>query len=201
MNWTGIGTRGFLTDKVINRQFAFGVEMARNGHSLWTGGAVQSDYNFLDGACSGLLIAPDVKCHQNVVRSVGMERYKKPWDLKHTLHLCEESDLQIAVDYFVENGILPKDFFKKVDPITRALHARNFYQVMESPEKIRSELVVFAAKEDRWGNVEGGTRTAVNLARHNKIPTFNIKRDSEWDLLVKHVTVNKILPQDSLGDL
>lgn len=193
MHWTGIGTRGFLTERVINRQIVFGWEMARAGNELWTGGAKQSDYNFLDGACTGEFLEGAKVSKQHVVRSVGLERYKQPDGLKHILHLCEEDDLKIAVDYFIEHGILPERFFSNTDPITRALHARNFYQVMESPEKVRSELVVYAAKEDRWGNVSGGTRTAVNLARLNNVPCFNIKRTSGWEDLLDHVEKEGIL--------
>ena len=198
MNWTGIGTRGFLPQKTINRQVAFGKAMASQGRELWAGGALQSDVNFLAGALS---FAPHSRINngrQHVVRSVGMERFSRPRGSFPRLHLCEESDLKIAVDYYIENDILPESFFNKVDEITRALHARNFYQVMESVSVAKSELVVYTSLEDRWGNIKGGTRTAVNVARNEGIPNFNIRTDAGWAALVDYVECSGILPKGLL---
>lgn len=197
MHWTGIGTRGFLPQKVINRQVAFARLMASQKHELWTGGALQSDYNFLYGACSHSTTRQN-NARQHVVRSVGMERFTRPRGALPKLHLCEEVDLAVAVEYYLKHGIFKEEFFEKADPITRALHARNFYQVMESATKARSELVVYASKEDRWRNVSGGTRSAVAVARIEGISDFNIRTEEGWANLVAHVENNKIVPKGVL---
>ncbi|QHZ59856.1 DprA-like DNA recombination-mediator protein [Alteromonas phage vB_AmeM_PT11-V22] len=65
---------------------------------------------------------------------------------------------------------------------TKALHARNVYQVLGSDLKTPSKLIIFYAKETQSG-VSGGTRTAVELARKNGIPCINMYLEGYEDVL------------------
>ena len=59
----------------------------------------------------------------------------------------------------------------------QCLHARNVQQIMGSHLNSPTLFVVFYAKEE-LGKVQGGTATAVNLARSLNIPTFNIQNEN-----------------------
>lgn len=59
-------------------------------------------------------------------------------------------------------------------PIARKLHARNCQQVCGEHLDDPVDFVLFWANE-RNGLVEGGTATAVYLARQLEIPTFNLR--------------------------
>lgn len=63
----------------------------------------------------------------------------------------------------------------------RKLHARNCQQVYGLNLDDPVDFVLFWAPEEN-GKVEGGTATAVTLAREMKIPTFNLLDDStrQW---------------------
>lgn len=193
MHWTGIGTRGFLTQEVINRQLFFGKVMAAQRHELWTGGALQSDYNFLKGACDHSSTTSNQQ-RQHVVRPVTMTSWSRPPYARPLVHLCEESDQLAAIEYFITKGIFKERNFLAMDNMAQLLHGRNFYQVMETMYRPRSELVVYAAKEDRWGNIAGGTRSAVTIARVEGIPHFNIRTEKGWKDLINHVESKSIVP-------
>lgn len=64
-------------------------------------------------------------------------------------------------------------FWPRLSPAGKKLHARNVHQVLGKSLDSPSLFVVFYARE-REGQVEGGTATAVNLARSRGIRTFNL---------------------------
>ena len=71
----------------------------------------------------------------------------------------------------------------------KKLHGRNICQVLGRDLETPSSFVLFYAKEDRQGNVKGGTATAVNLARQHGIPTINMLY-SDWE-----ITFDKVLDE------
>lgn len=67
----------------------------------------------------------------------------------------------------------------------RSLHTRNVFQVVGSRLNLKSDaLICWAPPIGK--SIKGGTRTAFELARHLKIPTFNLYDEetrelfSEW---------------------
>jgi len=71
----------------------------------------------------------------------------------------------------------------------RKLHARNCQQICGEALDAPVRFVLFWAPEHH-GCVEGGTATAVSLARERKIPTFNLRDDASralWqEFLARH---------------
>ena len=56
----------------------------------------------------------------------------------------------------------------------RKLHSRNCFQVLGSGFDSPVDFVVCYAKEDKNGNPQGGTGTAIMLAREHSIPVYNL---------------------------
>lgn len=69
----------------------------------------------------------------------------------------------------------------------RKLHSRNCFQVLGADLQSPVDFVVCYAKEDRNGNPQGGTRTAIMLARENNIPVYNLFVVGKIEELRKHV--------------
>lgn len=57
----------------------------------------------------------------------------------------------------------------------KMLHSRNPYQALGKDLATPSEFVIYSAPVDKYGNIKGGTATAVKLAVDNKVPSFNIQ--------------------------
>ena len=77
----------------------------------------------------------------------------------------------------IREGICPHFF--KMKPSIQALFARSVFQITGQRSDIGecdplSEFVVYWAPEDSKGNIDGGTRIAVYLARRLGVPTINI---------------------------
>lgn len=76
--------------------------------------------------------------------------------------------------------------FDRLGRGAQALHTRNVNQVLGkdsgSPEP--SSFVLFYAPETSSGNVKGGTATAVNLAKRNNIPCWNMWSNSSYDQIL-----------------
>lgn len=69
----------------------------------------------------------------------------------------------------------------------RLLHSRNIFQVLGKNLDSPSLFVLYYAKEDRKGNVQGGTRTAVMCAREYGVPTVNMLfdgwKEKTWEII------------------
>ncbi len=69
---------------------------------------------------------------------------------------------------------------------TQAFYARNVFQVL-GKEKVKSDFVVYYAPVDGHGNVLGGTRIAVELARKLGVPTYNLRDNTECMLFLQYL--------------
>lgn len=56
----------------------------------------------------------------------------------------------------------------------KALHTRNVFQVLGQDLQTPSSFLVCYAPVDKGGNPKGGTATAINIAKLNKIPVLNL---------------------------
>lgn len=89
---------------------------------------------------------------------------------------------------YLNNNKFAEEVVKKIHPapskLTSAawkLHMRNVYQILGDRGDTVSSAVFFCADEDSKGNVSGGTRTAIEIARSLNIPTYNIRnQDFNW---------------------
>ncbi|AUM58458.1 DprA-like DNA recombination-mediator protein [Proteus phage phiP4-3] len=68
-------------------------------------------------------------------------------------------------------------FYPKLDSVSKTvkhLQCRNCMQILTPTLENPVDSVIFWAPEDKYGNVSGGTRTAVYLARYLGIKTYNL---------------------------
>jgi hypothetical protein len=176
--WAGLGSRHELTETVRVQQDSIGKVMTSKGWVLVTGGAAGSDFNFLRGAS-----------HQRgkylpiVVRPIRYKNYKGIYSYQSVIEMMEQADFERAKAYFFKHKIFTEDQFNSMPDVGQKLHARNFFQIFDHLGKVRVRFVAYAAPEDRWGNVSGGTRTAVAIARIEKLPVFNIKLKGQYKAL------------------
>ena len=180
--YAGIGTRTILPRaKIYERdQLLIGKLSAMNGVDLKSGGASFSDFNHLAGAKLGGRGNSAI-----VVRSENFKDYKRPLGTSPITLLTQEEDYEKALEYFFRNGIFEEKNFRSMKQFTRDAHARNFYQIMDIEGKSANvEYVSYLSREDRWGNVSGGTRSAVAVARLEGVPCYNtIFKDQLEELL------------------
>lgn len=175
--YAGIGTREILplAKQYEREQISIARQAALKGIDLKSGGATFSDHNHLLGAYKGGRGEQAI-----VVRSKEFPNFNKPFRKSPIVLLMEEEDYQVAVEYYYKHGIFERKNFESMSAFARNAHARNFYQIM-NPKGTEAdvEFVSYLAREDRWGNVSGGTRSAVAVARQEDVPTFNIRFTSQ----------------------
>ncbi len=179
--WTGIGSRKNISEILRSQQFVIGTLMSSKNWTLLTGGAEGSDYNFLDGSSTEKFPSDEEAWKvSHVIRPNKYQNFKGYKELACTIEYMEEDDFYMAKAYFIRNKIFTKKQFEKMEEVVQHLHARNFFQIFDTYGKVRSEYVLYAAPENRWGIVSGGTRTAVAIARIENIPTFNLKLKGQY---------------------
>lgn len=167
--YTGIGSRSIYPEEA---EFLQGVaaRLYQDGYTLRTGGASGADTAFYEGATyvADWLTLPS-PCQIFL-----------PWRnfngfTGYPLHeyLCTPSDWpQWADANKIMRSIHPAPERLKDGP--EALHTRNIPQILGPKLDKPSKFVIYCADEVN-GEVKGGTRTAVVLARQHNIPTFNIR--------------------------
>lgn len=178
-NWTGVGPRDVaLAHGTL--QIQIGEHMAGMGCHLYSGGARGSDFNFTAGQMRG----GGGVC---IIRPYGMRTYKSPvygYPFTKEVFATEEM-LSVAMHFMLENKIVKLDELK--DRCTRQLLLRNFYQVADTEAKPVTDILIHSAKEDYFGNIRGGTRTAVYTAREIGTPTYNLTRPDQRNELFERI--------------
>lgn len=99
------------------------------------------------------------------------------------LNYCPDSVLQKAMKIMEEHH--PYGSSLKQGP--RKMHTRNVFQALgvHLDERTYADLTVYTSEETAYGKVKGGTSTAVEISRSHKIPTFNLRIDSQYHKLRK----------------
>jgi hypothetical protein len=178
MFYTGIGCREEgVPVEVAFAQVAIAAHLAHAGLVLRSGHASGSDINFERGAAS---ISPN---KTSIYLPWGGFRKATNIDGVNYLTLNDKA-FQWARKQLIKSEVLPK--FDKMDDMTQAFHARNVFQVL-GKEKVKSDFVVYYAPTDEYGQVLGGTRTAVNLAMKLGIPTYNLRDNNEAMVLLQRL--------------
>jgi hypothetical protein len=180
--YTGVGSRN-VPPSIARLQKRIGTILAKKGFTLLTGGAIGSDYNFLNGASA---IDPELT---QVWRPLSPDGKlivgKLPFGKPHIpVYYIEEDDFQKSRRYLVDKGILP--YFDKMEMYAQGLHARNYFQIFSTFEVVPSEFVVYYAREFK-GVVDGGTRTAVGVGRNEGVPTYNLFIPSQRDMFMEMI--------------
>ena len=99
-------------------------------------------------------------------------------------HILPETTLACALS--IAKQIHPQ--WSRLKRGGRYLHARNIPQVLGRHLDAQSDMLVFCSVPDENGNVIGGTRTAVELARQYHIPTFNLLYEQDRQDAIKYYT-------------
>lgn len=69
--------------------------------------------------------------------------------------------------------------WKRLKKPAKELHTRNVFQAL-GPELNRpSDFCVYYAPVDENGEVEGGTRTAVEICKSHNVPTYNLRNTDD----------------------
>lgn len=177
--YTGIGSRNIYPEEA---EFLENVAVAlyKEGFTLRSGGAVGADSAFEKAvvACACFRSLPSplqiFLPWRNFNGHTGYPLYE---------YLCTPSNWPLWSDAnTIMRDIHPTPERLKSGP--EALHTRNIPQILGPKLDNPSKFVIYCADE-MDGEVKGGTRTAVVLARQYKIPTFNIRIPEHKERLEK----------------
>lgn len=89
----------------------------------------------------------------------------------------------------IARSLVPHYDNEKTSRIAQLMHSRNVCQVLGLYLDKPSDYLLFWAPETARGQVSGGTRTAVRLARRHNIPCFNL---DNWDVMkwwINHLNI------------
>ena len=176
--WTGIGSRE-VTDEITQLQITIGENMARRGYILLSGGAGGSDENFHKGVCN-----VDATLAQVWLPWKGFRLNEIDFDTTGTDYVVPTKAMfDRAATYYEESGVMP--WFSNMKQGAQKLHGRNYNQIFSSQSTPASRVVIYAAPENAKGEVKGGTRSAVLIARNEGVPTYNLTIPEQRDKLLK----------------
>jgi hypothetical protein len=164
--YTGIGSRE-VPENVFEAMSTEAYHLAGKGYTLRSGGAKGSDSAFQWGH----------ECYYSDINAVitNQEIYI-PWvNFKMEEYLSTSSNIipQHLNTACMEIAASVHPHWDKCSAGAKKLHARNVCQILGDGLFIPSDFVLFYAKEVN-GIVQGGTATAVNIARKFNVPTINM---------------------------
>lgn len=201
--WTGIGARGVYTngreslplpDGIKELQINIGYTMASKGYTLLSGGAGGSDTNFHQGVCNRDSALAEIwlpyKNFKKDLRPVN--------DQGSTYIPVTKDQITTAGDYYVFHNI--RDDFFDMQYYNQQFHGRNKHQIFSDQAHAVSTVCNYAAPE-KGGRVSGGTRSAVEVARLEGVPTYNlfIKEQRERLCTLLGITYTPIPEVDDLN--
>lgn len=181
--YAGIGSR-VLPMPIINLIKEIGYKMALKGYILRSGAADGSDSDFEYGcihACGEADIFLPWRGFKNRVKG----KFKG-------INYIDPIQGQMSVSrrLMIDTGIIPH--WDKMNETSQKFHSRNVNQVEGDFDEPDVTVVIFYAPTD-WATdeVQGGTRTAVELARKKGIPTYNLYVESEKSRIMEILEINE----------
>lgn len=170
--YSGIGSRK-LPMPIIDLIKEIGYCMAKKGYVLRSGAADGADYCFEYG-CIHAIGKADIFLPWMGFKDRHNDRMRS--NINYIKPLMGQ--MKISRQLMIETGIIPH--WDKMNEVSQKFHARNVNQVEGDFDDPNVEVVIFYAPTD-WATdeVQGGTRTAVELARHYGIPTYNLYVEKE----------------------
>ena len=177
--YTGVGSRD-ITQEEYHLLKQIGTRMSELDYWLRSGAADGSDSAFQHGACYDQEIKTEIWIPWPSFQ-IDLQR-STPYVDYHSL---TEDLFSVARQFYLDKKIIP--WFDNMTRGPQALHARNYYQVVGFPsENNISKVCIYCADESKKGEVAGGTRSAVMVARYYGIPTYNIRiKEQKEELLNK----------------
>lgn len=159
--YTGIGSRS-TPEEIIAEMISWGTLLAKKGYILRSGGADGADSAFEQGC--------------DLVK--GQKEIYLPWkgfnNNKSELYKVSKEALELA------SRIHPA--WGQCSFGAKKLHGRNCYQVLGENLNSTSEFLICWTLD---GKSKGGTRTAIELAKQNNIPVYNLAIQEHTDKLLK----------------
>lgn len=182
ITYTGIGSR--KTPPNVQYQMSWlGYQFARKGRTFRSGGAEGADLAFENGA-RHYYNKNNIDSH-NLLQIFFPGNYFNQRRADARQGRIDSSLLPgWSEAHYIASQIHPKWSAMDRDPWMQDLHARNVFQVLGPFIDHPSDYLVYYAPEDSKGNIKGGTRTAVVLARQYQIPTYNLLWDDTIHQLV-----------------
>jgi hypothetical protein len=162
MYYTGVGSREQFSE-LMDKMTAVANYLSDNNFILRSGGAGGADTAFQSGASP----------HKTEIW-IPWSSFK-PKNIKGQYKVLTDDKFKIAREYILGNNIIP--WFDRMKQGAQKLHARNYYQVF-GDNNMPSEFLLYSAPVIN-GEVKGGTRTAVEIAKLENIPVFNISKSDE----------------------
>ena len=151
-HYTGIGSRK-TPENIQSLMVKIARHFAKEGMILRSGGAPGADSAFERG------------CDQ----VGGPKEIFLPW--KNFQRNLSKLDKPLDEAFLLAKSIHP--CWEKCSPTSKKFHARNIHQVLGKLLNHPSKFVIFWTQTQNQ-EVQGGTATAVNLAKSLEIPTFNL---------------------------
>lgn len=185
--YAGVGSRE-TPPEVLEMMFRIGKVLCDMGWDGWSGEAPGADYFFHAGAKASASYGEGrfsaIIPWQGFKTEGEVRVYSKPGN---NIYLLESFNVSRKA-YCL--GIGARGTGAGLKPGGVALHTRNAIQVLGADLASPVRMVVAYAKEDKNGRPKGGTATAINLARHLKIPVINMWTkeglDRAMDFLIKY---------------
>lgn len=180
--YTGIGSRN-IPNAVLKQLEMAAVILSTIDKNivLRSGGAAGSDTAFQNGALQHEIFLPWKSFSKK------LNPAPKGGDgllLKRDVFVLGEMDKSL-IEYAEHLVKKVTPYWDKLNAPVKKLYTRNAFQVLGKDLKTPSDFVMYWAPE-RKGVVSGGTRVAVDIARMEKIPTFNFNLGEIPDI----VTIN-----------
>lgn len=170
--FSGVGSRETPT-KILHVIENLSYKLGSTGFHLRSGGADGADSAFQEGFPTGRK----------------MEIYI-PWN---GFNNHKEGQVGIIVGVGLSNWIEAEKLAKTIHPAwekltigAKALHTRNIYQVLGEDLSTPSKFLVCYAKP-QGDSVQGGTRTAWEVAKMHHIPCFNLYDSATLERIQKYL--------------
>lgn len=179
--WTGVGSRSITKEEQELAVYVAETITRRFGMVLRSGAAEGADTAFQKGVCNVNPKYCQIWTPWNNFRP--KEQHTGFPSCSYTTPTTEM--FEKAREAFISTGIIP--WFDRMKQGAQKLHGRNFYQVRGGYGEPLSKVCIYIADEDDNGEVSGGTRSAVLLARHYKIPTYNLRIKEQRGLLLDNI--------------
>lgn len=164
--------------------------MAKMGYIIRHGGAIGSDKAGHNGAHS---IDPSL-CEVYISRDTPDSDINTDGCFVHKL---TKGEFKAIEKLYREINLIP--WYDNMTYGAKRLHCRNFQQIY-GIHGIPTKMVIYCAPYT-GDTPSGGTRTAVELAKMDGIPTYNIRRMTDVQKLSEAIGVDCTFPHSKLDDL
>lgn len=168
--YTGIGSRK-TPQEILSLMRQLGTSLAENGWTLRSGAAEGADTAFMQGWLKW------AGAHRDEAEENPLAEIYLPWEnfcgqtSKMIGNVIVQSPHKLEKAEEIVSKIHP--YWDNCGPAARVLHTRNVFQVLGAKLNEPSKFVLYWAPEKN-GVVQGGTATAVHLARSKGITTYNL---------------------------